>query len=136
ARLVRRHRGHRDRRPGGPGATPPLLRRARGRGAHPPGGFHAPPQPVLHRPRAAHVGLSAGPAGGRGPGMTGPSALLGTPAPLGRLWFYANYHCNLACQYCLTESAPTSARRMLAAERMVRAARQAAEIGFSALGVT
>jgi sulfatase maturation enzyme AslB (radical SAM superfamily) len=26
--------------------------------------------------------------------------------PLGRLWLYANYHCNLACRYCLTDSAP------------------------------
>jgi MoaA/NifB/PqqE/SkfB family radical SAM enzyme len=68
--------------------------------------------------------------------MTDPSASPSAPAPLGRLWFYANYHCNLACRYCLTESAPNSARRMLPAERMVRAADQAAEIGFTDLGVT
>ncbi len=24
----------------------------------------------------------------------------------GRLWLYSNYHCKLACAYCLTESAP------------------------------
>jgi MoaA/NifB/PqqE/SkfB family radical SAM enzyme len=68
--------------------------------------------------------------------MTGPSAPPQTPAPLGRLWLYSNYHCNLACRYCLTDSAPNSARRMLPAERMVRAAGQAAEIGFTDLGVT
>ena len=26
----------------------------------------------------------------------------------GRVWMYSNYHCNLACAYCLTESAPDS----------------------------
>jgi len=29
----------------------------------------------------------------------------------GRLWLYANYHCNLTCAYCLTESGPTVPRR-------------------------
>lgn len=24
----------------------------------------------------------------------------------GRVWLYSNYHCNLACSYCLTESSP------------------------------
>jgi MoaA/NifB/PqqE/SkfB family radical SAM enzyme len=68
--------------------------------------------------------------------MTGPSTPPAVEAPLGRLWFYANYHCNLACQYCLTDSAPNSARRILPAERMVKAAQQAAEMGFTDLGVT
>ena len=26
-----------------------------------------------------------------------------------RVWFYANYHCNLECSYCLTESGPNVA---------------------------
>ena len=30
-----------------------------------------------------------------------------------RMWLYSNYHCNLACRYCLTGSSPTSDRRML-----------------------
>ena len=29
----------------------------------------------------------------------------------GRVWLYSNYHCNLACSYCLTESSPRSERR-------------------------
>jgi MoaA/NifB/PqqE/SkfB family radical SAM enzyme len=66
-------------------------------------------------------------------GLDGPTD---QPPPLGRLWFYANYHCNLTCRYCLTESAPNSARRILPAERMVATARQAAGIGFTDLGVT
>ena len=60
-------------------------------------------------------------------------ALPGLP---GRVWLYANYHCNLACTYCLTDSAPSSPRRTLPADRMVAVARQAAELGFTALGVT
>ncbi len=54
----------------------------------------------------------------------------------GRVWLYANYHCNLACAYCLTDSSPSSPRRELAAEAMVTVARQAASLGFEALGVT
>jgi len=53
-----------------------------------------------------------------------------------RLWLYSNYHCNLACTYCLTESAPHVARRELDGERMVELAAEAQELGFTALGVT
>jgi MoaA/NifB/PqqE/SkfB family radical SAM enzyme len=63
----------------------------------------------------------------------GPSGASGLP---GRVWLYANYHCNLACTYCLTDSAPSSPRRTLPAERMVAVAQQAAELGFTDLGVT
>ncbi len=54
----------------------------------------------------------------------------------GRVWLYTNYHCNLACSYCLTESSPSSERRVLSAEQMVAVAEQAKELGFTALGVT
>ncbi|MEO8696621.1 MAG: radical SAM protein [Acidimicrobiales bacterium] len=54
----------------------------------------------------------------------------------GRVWLYSNYHCNLACSYCLTESSPRSARRELTAETMVEVARQARGLGFTGLGVT
>ena len=53
-----------------------------------------------------------------------------------RLWLYANYHCNLACEYCLTGSSPRSARRVLGAARMLRLADEAVELGFKRLGVT
>lgn len=53
-----------------------------------------------------------------------------------RLWLYSNYHCNLRCGYCLTESAPGVPRRLLAPEEMVEAADQARVLGFGALGVT
>jgi hypothetical protein len=29
----------------------------------------------------------------------------------GRVWLYSNYHCNLVCTYCLTDSSPKSPRR-------------------------
>ncbi len=54
----------------------------------------------------------------------------------GRLWLYANYHCNLACTYCLTESFPKAARRELGQQRMLGLAAEAKALGFSALGVT
>ena len=53
-----------------------------------------------------------------------------------RVWMYANYHCNLRCSYCLTESAPGVPRRMLSPDAMVARAQEARELGFSELGVT
>jgi MoaA/NifB/PqqE/SkfB family radical SAM enzyme len=54
----------------------------------------------------------------------------------GRVWLYANYHCNLACSYCLTESSPRSDRRTLDSVTMLEVAAQAADLGFTGLGVT
>lgn len=54
----------------------------------------------------------------------------------GRVWLYSNYHCNLACSYCLTESSPRSERRELTAEQMIAVAEQAKDLGFTALGIT
>lgn len=54
----------------------------------------------------------------------------------GRLWLYANYHCNLRCSYCLTESAPGVPRRLLEPEVMIERAREARALGFTGLGVT
>ncbi len=53
-----------------------------------------------------------------------------------RVWFYANYHCNLECTYCLTESGPNVARRLLDATWMMERAEEAKELGFRSLGVT
>lgn len=53
-----------------------------------------------------------------------------------RVWLYSNYHCNIACGYCLTDSAPSAPRRSLPAETMLGVARQAADLGFTGLGVT
>lgn len=54
----------------------------------------------------------------------------------GRLWFYSNYHCNLACVYCLTESSPTARQRQFDRGSMRALAEQAVEQGFTSFGVT
>jgi MoaA/NifB/PqqE/SkfB family radical SAM enzyme len=54
----------------------------------------------------------------------------------GRVWFYSNYHCNLACSYCLTESSPEAARRELHPQRIIELAGQAAALGFTDFGIT
>jgi MoaA/NifB/PqqE/SkfB family radical SAM enzyme len=53
-----------------------------------------------------------------------------------RLWFYSNYHCNLACGYCLTESAPNVARRELPADTMRAITLEARDLGFRSIGIT
>ncbi|MGH7729079.1 MAG: radical SAM protein [Vulcanimicrobiaceae bacterium] len=54
----------------------------------------------------------------------------------GRLWFYTNYHCNLACRYCLTESRPDAPRRLLDASTIDALAGEAVALGFTSFGVT
>ena len=54
----------------------------------------------------------------------------------GRVWLYSNYHCNLECSYCLTESAPTVPKRALSQEKLVSLTEQVKEQGFTAIGVT
>lgn len=53
-----------------------------------------------------------------------------------RVWFYANYNCNLSCSYCLTESSPRAPRRALGHDLMLSLTEQAAELGFREIGVT
>lgn len=54
----------------------------------------------------------------------------------GRLWFYTNYHCNLACSYCLTESQPAAPRRLLERSTIEALAADAGALGFRSFGVT
>ena len=54
----------------------------------------------------------------------------------GRLWFYSNYHCNLQCSYCLTESAPLVKRRELGRDAILARAAEARALGFTGFGVT
>ena len=54
----------------------------------------------------------------------------------GRVWMYANYNCNLACTYCLTESAPGVAKRAMDPDEMLRVAREAKDLGFTDIGIT
>ena len=57
--------------------------------------------------------------------------------PVGsRLWLYANFDCNLHCDYCCVRSSPTAPRRELGLERVKRIAREAAELGVKEIFVT
>jgi MoaA/NifB/PqqE/SkfB family radical SAM enzyme len=64
------------------------------------------------------------------------SAAIDAGRVAGRLWLYSNYHCNLRCVYCLTESSPRADRRLLAPDEMIAAADEAVLLGYRALGVT
>jgi MoaA/NifB/PqqE/SkfB family radical SAM enzyme len=68
--------------------------------------------------------------------MSAIAEAIASGAMPGRVWMYTNYHCNLACSYCLTESSPRSDRRELDRRTMLAVAEQAAELGFTGLGVT
>ena len=68
--------------------------------------------------------------------MTAVAAAVREGTLPGRLWLYANYHCNLTCAYCLTESGPKVAPRELGRERALALAGEAAGLGFTALGLT
>lgn len=61
---------------------------------------------------------------------------ISSNAVSGRVWLYSNYHCNLACAYCLTESAPRAPRREMSSDRMRCLAEEARQLGFTGLGVT
>ncbi len=68
--------------------------------------------------------------------MTVTSQALAEGSVGSRLWMYSNYHCNLVCTYCLTESGPKVARRELDPATMLDLAREAKEVGFTSLGIT
>ncbi len=53
-----------------------------------------------------------------------------------RLWVYSNFHCNLACDYCVVASSPAARRREISAERFGALVDEALQEGFSELYVT
>jgi len=60
-----------------------------------------------------------------------------TDRPVGsRLWLYANFDCNLACDYCCVRSSPRVPRRALGLERFQRIAAEAAGLGVTEIFVT
>src|SRR5262249_14372556 len=57
--------------------------------------------------------------------------------PVGsRLWLYANFDCNLCCDYCCVRSSPKAPRRALGLERVRRIASEAAALGGGEVFVT
>jgi pyruvate-formate lyase-activating enzyme/TusA-related sulfurtransferase len=66
-----------------------------------------------------------------------PPANADADRPVGsRLWLYANFDCNLHCDYCCVRSSPKAPRRALGIERVQRIAIEAAELGVSEIFVT
>jgi diadenosine tetraphosphatase ApaH/serine/threonine PP2A family protein phosphatase/pyruvate-formate lyase-activating enzyme len=63
-------------------------------------------------------------------------SLFGTPLFPPRLWVYANFHCNLACGYCVVASSPAARRRELPAERFAAIVDEAVDEGFRELYLT
>jgi len=62
---------------------------------------------------------------------------VGEDRPVGsRLWLYANFDCNLSCDYCCVRSSPKAPRRALGIERVRRIAIEAAKLGVSEIFVT
>ena len=53
-----------------------------------------------------------------------------------RVWFYSNYHCNLSCTYCFTESNPETPKMAMPPEQILDLARQARDLGYREFGVT
>lgn len=63
-------------------------------------------------------------------------SLFGTALFPPRLWVYSNFHCNLACDYCVVASSPRARRRSLSAERFRALVDEAVAEGFEELYIT
>ncbi len=68
--------------------------------------------------------------------MTALAEAIATDQLGGRVWLYTNYHCNLTCSYCLTESGPKVDRRELDPATVLDIAHEAKELGFTQVGIT
>jgi pyruvate-formate lyase-activating enzyme/predicted phosphodiesterase len=62
--------------------------------------------------------------------------LFGTAAFPPRLWVYTNFHCNLACDYCVVASSPRARRRSLGLERFRALVDEAIGEGFREVYLT
>ena len=65
-----------------------------------------------------------------------PPSPFGTPLFPPRLWIYSNFHCNLACDYCVVASSPRARRRELGVERFGALVAEAAREGFTEIYIT
>jgi pyruvate-formate lyase-activating enzyme/predicted phosphodiesterase len=63
-------------------------------------------------------------------------SLFGTGLFPPRLWVYSNFHCNLACDYCVVASSPRARRRSLGLPRFRALVDEAVDEGFAELYVT
>ncbi len=63
-------------------------------------------------------------------------SLFGTALFPPRLWVYTNFHCNLACDYCVVASSPAARKRELSAQRFMALVDEALREGFTELYLT
>ena len=63
-------------------------------------------------------------------------SLFGTPLFPPRLWIYSNFHCNLACDYCVVASSPRARPRELPAGRFRALVDEAVREGFAEICIT
>ena len=63
-------------------------------------------------------------------------SLFGTALFPARLWIYTNFHCNLACDYCVVASSPHARPRELSADRFRALVDEAVREGFDELYLT
>ncbi len=63
-------------------------------------------------------------------------SLFGTALFPARLWIYTNFHCNLACDYCVVASSPRARPRELTAQRFRALVDEAVREGFEELYLT
>lgn len=63
-------------------------------------------------------------------------SMFGTELFPPRLWVYSNFHCNLACDYCVVASSPTARRREIPFDRFRALVGEAVDEGFRELYVT
>jgi len=62
--------------------------------------------------------------------------LFGSPAFPSRLWIYTNFHCNLACRYCVVASSPRTDPRAIGLQRACELVDEAVSEGFTELYLT
>jgi pyruvate-formate lyase-activating enzyme/diadenosine tetraphosphatase ApaH/serine/threonine PP2A family protein phosphatase len=62
--------------------------------------------------------------------------LFGTAVFPPRLWLYTNFHCNLACEYCVVASSPRARRRSLGLDRFRELVDEAIGEGFREVYLT
>ena len=105
-----------------------------------------PPERARGRYHVYREGLPSGLADARGAGFADPPepedderpvvSLFGTAAFPARLWIYTNFHCNLACDYCVVASSPRARRRTLSLERVCALVDEAVAEGFTEVYLT
>ena len=88
--------------------------------------------PPRERARGRYHLYREGPTGDGRPVMP----LFGSPGFPPRLWIYTNFHCNLACDYCVVASSPQARSRSLGLERFRALVDEAVAEGFEEIYVT